>query len=452
MERNVYMYWVGNEYKLILILRRLIYLHSKNGKGYNVILLNENNISDYIDVPNYFNRLKPAHQADYVRVCILCERGGIWLDSDTLVIDKLDSLFDILESREGFLIKENNCVLWNGVFGSRSGTGLMLEWKRRMMLKLNRRKWKIRWTDIGSGMLSNIYESNNSLYKKYNILNGLDNMYPVNWRDCVRELIEKPYENYKKIERENQPLLVLVNSVYKSLESLSERDILEGKMPLNYFINKSYKNLYNDIMNRLFDKVIFIHCVNNIERKKNITEFINKFNLKNAYILEATCIKSNGVKGCAHSHYRAMEYCISNNLESVLIIEDDYWINESKEIIEKKLLEIFDIDWDVIMLYWFNNACIKRSEKVNDNLRKLKHKKYGWSSTLCYAVNKSMFRLLRESFKKSYDLMDDIYNHNRDKGIACDRLWLNLQLKYKWYIVNSKIGGERGYKSIIERN
>ena len=96
VERNVFLYWIGEEYKLILILRKLINLHSKNGKGYNVKLITHENIKDYIsDLPDYFYKLRPAHQADYVRVNVICDYGGIWLDSDTLVIDSLDSLFNI---------------------------------------------------------------------------------------------------------------------------------------------------------------------------------------------------------------------------------------------------------------------------------------------------------------------------------------------------------------------
>lgn len=29
----------------------------------------------------------PAHQADFVRVNVICDYGGIWLDSDTLVLE-----------------------------------------------------------------------------------------------------------------------------------------------------------------------------------------------------------------------------------------------------------------------------------------------------------------------------------------------------------------------------
>ena len=96
--RNIYLYWVGKEYKLISILRDLIYLHSTNGIGYKVNLITDKNIREYIkDIPDYFNSLFPTHQADFVRVHVICDYGGIWLDSDTLVIDKLDSLFDIIE-------------------------------------------------------------------------------------------------------------------------------------------------------------------------------------------------------------------------------------------------------------------------------------------------------------------------------------------------------------------
>ena len=44
-ERNLYLYWVGEEYKLISILRNLIYLHSTNGAGYNIHLITDKNIS-----------------------------------------------------------------------------------------------------------------------------------------------------------------------------------------------------------------------------------------------------------------------------------------------------------------------------------------------------------------------------------------------------------------------
>jgi len=254
MSNNLYLYWVGNEYKLIKILRNLIYLHSTNGNGYNVHLINKENIANYIKVlPDYFHDLCPAHQADYVRVNVICEYGGIWLDSDTLVMNSLDSLFNITKIKDGFFIKEGNTILWNGIFGSKPNTPLMVEWKTKMIEILNNKKQSISWAEIGNELLESIYITNPLYYNNYAIFNGLDNMYPVNWYECVQEYLHKPYENYKNIERKFQPLVVLVNSVYKELERLTENEILNGTMPINYFINKSLsiennrKNIFNNI-------------------------------------------------------------------------------------------------------------------------------------------------------------------------------------------------------------
>tara|TARA_R110002074_G_scaffold401828_1_gene601721 strand:+ start:127 stop:2007 length:1881 start_codon:yes stop_codon:yes gene_type:complete len=244
VKRNVFLYWIGKEYKLVSILRNIIYLHSTNGIGYNVILITHENIHDYIDnIPNYFYDLCPAHQADFVRVNVICDYGGIWIDSDTLVLDSLDSLFDIIEKKDGFLIKENNNILWNGIFGSKKGTNFMKEWKNRMHIKLEITKGKIGWNHIGCAMLDDMYKINPSLFENYKIFLGLDNLYPCNWNNCVTEFITKPYDNYKNIIRNYQPLIVFVNSVYKALENNTINEILNGNMPINYFINKSFQNI-----------------------------------------------------------------------------------------------------------------------------------------------------------------------------------------------------------------
>ncbi len=238
-----FLYWVGKDYKLISILRNLINLHSTNGKGYKVNLITGENIREYIkNIPSYFNKLCPAHQADFVRVNVICDFGGMWLDSDTIVLDSLDSLFDYIENGNGFFIKKNNTILWNGIFGSKSNTPLMVEWKNKMIKLLDIKKDKINWSEIGCEMLQTMYDTNSVLYNDYHIFNGLDNLYPVNWNNCVTEFIEKPYDNYKLIIRKYQPLVVLVNSVYKKLEDKTEKEILNANMPINYFINKSLSN------------------------------------------------------------------------------------------------------------------------------------------------------------------------------------------------------------------
>ena len=220
-----------------------MYLHSGKGKGYTVNLITNDNVGKYVkDIPSYFKRLCPAHQADFVRVNVICDYGGIWLDSDTLVMDALDTLFDLLDEQEGFFIKENNKILWNGVFGSNRDTPLMNEWKSAMRRILDKKGKNIAWSEVGCQLLQSMYDTNAALYSGYKVFEGLDTMYPVNWNGCVQEFLKKPYDNYKTLIRSYQPLVVLVNSVYKELECKPEKEILDSNMPLNYFIHKSFRN------------------------------------------------------------------------------------------------------------------------------------------------------------------------------------------------------------------
>ena len=275
---NIYLYWVGNEYKLIKILRNMIYMHSTNGKGYKVNLINHENVKEYIpDLPDYFYKLQPAHQADFVRVYVLCDRGGIWLDSDTLVVDKLDDLFNNMDinnsNTEGFFIKEFDYWIWNGIFGTKPNTKLMQMWKKTMLDRLNK-DINIEWIEIGNKILTDSYyknkedftnnkyseyfennkkyltelfNNNNEYYKNYYIYSGTNDLYPVNPNNCVEEFINKPYDNYKNIEKPFQPLLVLVGAAYRELEKYSMEEILNGKRPINYFIEKSYRNKFKDL-------------------------------------------------------------------------------------------------------------------------------------------------------------------------------------------------------------
>lgn len=241
MERNLFLYWIGAEYKLIKIFRNLIYLHSTNGKGYKVHLITPTNIKDYInEIPAYFYKLKPANQADFVRVQVVCKYGGIYLDSDTLVIDNLDNLFNYLETQNGFFIEESENVLCNGVFASRANTPLMIKWKDIMMEKLNLNH-NIEWCDIGSVIINKMRQTEPELYENYKIYKPNSELYPVICKKCIVEYIKKPYNNYKTIEQPNQCLIILTNIVYKQVENM--QNFLNAQRPLNYFINKSFKNL-----------------------------------------------------------------------------------------------------------------------------------------------------------------------------------------------------------------
>lgn len=390
MVRNVFIYWGGAEYSLIKVLQDLIYLHSTNGVGYKVNLITPLNITKYIpNIPEYFNSLGYAHQADFIRVCVLCSYGGIWLDSDTMVLDSLDSLFDILDSRSGFFIRENNTVLCNGVFGSNRKTPLMIEWKRRILSRLATNT-SIQWSEIGCQMLNKIHSSKPELYEHYKIFNGLDTVYPVNWDNCVQEFIEKPYENYKTIIREYQPFLVLVNSVYKKLAHLSTSEIENGDLPLNYFIKQSFQNIgsrvekitnqqtFEDIYNNKIwndghDNIPLSgpgsSLANSLKCSQLLDTFIYEHNCKS--VLDLGCGDLNWITKSHFFNDTSFEYTGVDVVSTLIHIHSKTYPN--KTFICKDLVKWNDIGFQSIIILRDVIFHLKNNE-IRKIFRNIKHK------------------------------------------------------------------------------
>jgi len=111
---------------------------------------------------------------------------------------------------------------------------------------MNEKKLNISWCELGGKILCGFDSTKPELFNNYELIHGIDNIYPVRWYNCVENYLYFPYENYSNIVRNYQPLLILVNEVYKSLEHLSEEEIMNSKMPINYFINKSLENAKNN--------------------------------------------------------------------------------------------------------------------------------------------------------------------------------------------------------------
>ena len=60
-----------------------------------VVTLDQNNLADYIDIPDYIVEkhergiIHHTQFSDYVRIALLAKHGGIWIDSTTLLTDNL---------------------------------------------------------------------------------------------------------------------------------------------------------------------------------------------------------------------------------------------------------------------------------------------------------------------------------------------------------------------------
>jgi GR25 family glycosyltransferase involved in LPS biosynthesis len=206
-------------------------------------------------------------------------------------------------------------------------------------------------------------------------------------------------------------------------------------------------------MNKLFDAFIYINCKHRIDRNDHMIKQLKNlnFDMNKVHRLEATHIPLNGAKGCSHSHYRVMDMAIKNNWNNIFIMEDDFafdnFILSVKKI--KYVIENYP-NWDVIMPFFFLNGLEKRSRKIDNFIRIPTHKKYRAFSTLCYAVNKKMFTILKDNFYESYKIQPpNKINENKKNKFPVDKYWQRLQLSYEWYLITPKCGYQIETKSDI---
>lgn len=98
---KIWVCWLQGENKMPPISKLCLSSIRKNANGIEVVLITSDNYKNYVSLPEEiierFNKgqFKPAHFADIIRMNLLAQRGGLWLDSTMLVTSPIDqSIFD----------------------------------------------------------------------------------------------------------------------------------------------------------------------------------------------------------------------------------------------------------------------------------------------------------------------------------------------------------------------
>ncbi|MTD10592.1 hypothetical protein GIX10_03875 [Acinetobacter sp. YIM 103518] len=99
----VWMYWHEKEMpKLILMCVNRIREINPN---YTVILLNDENIENFVDGLNDFVFPEIQHKSDYIRLYLLKKYGGVWMDASILNFSSIDVFIKELEDNyAGFFL------------------------------------------------------------------------------------------------------------------------------------------------------------------------------------------------------------------------------------------------------------------------------------------------------------------------------------------------------------
>jgi len=96
----IWQYWGQGEEQAPELVKECFASVKKYCPNKNIIVLNDLNVNDYIDIPNFIKEklqlgiITRTHFSDYLRNCLLVKYGGTWIDATVYLTDKIPDIID----------------------------------------------------------------------------------------------------------------------------------------------------------------------------------------------------------------------------------------------------------------------------------------------------------------------------------------------------------------------
>ncbi len=192
------------------------------------------------------------------------------------------------------------------------------------------------------------------------------------------------------------------------------------------------------------DKIYYINLDRRTDRKEEIENEFKRLDIPKEKIKRFTAIEYNpGCIGCSYSHYHVMNEGLHDSFNNILVLEDDFQFEVSKEELEENLRYIFEIrkfekPWDVIMFSYNISFPEHKTENILGDpiLGKIKFAQ----TASGYLVNKHYFQKLRDHIFKGSQLL---IQTNMHWLYTNDIYWKELQEKDEWFYFKKRIGKQR---------
>ena len=88
MIKQLFIFWDQGFENAPIVVKKCVLTWKKHNPTWNIILLDNSNLSQYIDLklelPNNVSILK-ASLSDVIRICLLEKYGGLWVDATTVL-------------------------------------------------------------------------------------------------------------------------------------------------------------------------------------------------------------------------------------------------------------------------------------------------------------------------------------------------------------------------------
>ena len=195
----------------------------------------------------------------------------------------------------------------------------------------------------------------------------------------------------------------------------------------------------------LFGKIIYINLQSRKDRKTRMENQLNRLGIPQEKIYRLEAIHHDlGHIGCAKSHAKALEIAITNNWGNIIILEDDFDFNNTKDTTERlsHFLSILSkIQWNgaIFAGNYLEATPLKSTSKI------LRIYKSEYCSA--YAVNATYQPILHQNFTDAYIFLE---KGGAKKQFSCDIHWWKVLGAHTWIAAYPSLGHQWSNISDIE--
>jgi mannosyltransferase OCH1-like enzyme len=243
VSKKIWMYWEdkpgSSRPAYIDLSLETIKRHAGN---YELIVLNEKTVKEYIKIPSIVRRFSEiAHRADYIRFNLLYQYGGVWLDSDLILMRNIEDAIEPFVEKYDFVGYGREYGKPSiGFMGSQKGCQLLGLHLKEINKVLRRRQWSylpfrkvtLGWNELGYDYLWDIasrcdyYHHERSMFA------------PTVWSDW--EVFSRTDMNVDEYLHHSPYAVMLYNKMmFEGFKDLSREQIIQGDTLLSKLFRKS---------------------------------------------------------------------------------------------------------------------------------------------------------------------------------------------------------------------
>ena len=126
---NIFILWIQGFNNAPLVVSKCVQSWKHHNPDWNVVLLDKNNLNEWIDTSFMNKKMKMCHKSDIIRVLLLQKYGGVWADSTTFCNRPLH---DWLPTKEGFFAFYNstgNTMISNWFLYAKKHNYIITKWR-----------------------------------------------------------------------------------------------------------------------------------------------------------------------------------------------------------------------------------------------------------------------------------------------------------------------------------